>query len=152
RDKLVRTSLFEGFHAKVDRAPPEATEYLVATSAGEVGVDLDADHMVCDLSTLDSMIQRLGRVNRLGGREADVHVMQWARKEQEEGDQSELERRLAATKAALVSIPECDGGDDASPEALRALATRTDAFAAVPPIVPLTDILVDNWALTRVEE
>ena len=42
------------------RAEPDTTHYLVATSAGEVGVDLDADHLVCDLSTLDSMIQRLG--------------------------------------------------------------------------------------------
>ena len=33
-------------------------------SAGEVGLDLDADHMVCDLVTWERMVQRLGRVNR----------------------------------------------------------------------------------------
>ena len=40
--------------------------FLVATSAGEVGVDLDADHMVCDLVAWERMVQRLGRVNRRG--------------------------------------------------------------------------------------
>ena len=38
-----------------------AAVYLVTTAAGEVGVDLDADHAVMDLATLDSMIQRIGR-------------------------------------------------------------------------------------------
>jgi CRISPR-associated endonuclease/helicase Cas3 len=60
RDQLVETSpLFAGFRASANRARPEATEYLVATSAGEVGIDLDGDHLVCDLVTLDSMIQAL---------------------------------------------------------------------------------------------
>lgn len=40
--------------------------FLFATSAGEVGVDLDADHMVCDLVAWERMVQRLGRVNRRG--------------------------------------------------------------------------------------
>lgn len=50
--------------------------FLIATSAGEVGVDLDADHMVSDLVTWERMIQRLGRVNRRGGvdRVAEVIV------------------------------------------------------------------------------
>ena len=46
---------------------PVAPTFLVATSAGEVGVDLDADHMVCDLVAYERMVQRLGRVNRRGG-------------------------------------------------------------------------------------
>ncbi|HEX2100963.1 MAG TPA: type I-U CRISPR-associated helicase/endonuclease Cas3, partial [Candidatus Synoicihabitans sp.] len=47
-------------------APAEGTVYLVATSAGEVGVNLSADDLVCDLSTYESMAQRFGRVNRFG--------------------------------------------------------------------------------------
>jgi CRISPR-associated endonuclease/helicase Cas3 len=46
--------------------------FLFATSAGEVGVDLDADHMVCDLVSWERMVQRLGRVNRRG--EPEGHV------------------------------------------------------------------------------
>ena len=51
--------------------------FLVATSAGEVGVDLDADHMVCDLVAWDRMVQRSGRVNRRGGegRQAEIVVV-----------------------------------------------------------------------------
>jgi CRISPR-associated endonuclease/helicase Cas3 len=55
--------------AKVERACPA---FLFATSAGEVGVDLDADHMVCDLVAWERMVQRLGRVNRRG--EPESHV------------------------------------------------------------------------------
>jgi len=39
---------------------------LVATAAGEVGVDLDADRLVCDLVSWERMVQRFGRVNRRG--------------------------------------------------------------------------------------
>ncbi len=51
--------------------------FLVATSAGEVGVDLDADHMVCDLVAWERMVQRFGRVNRRGGegRQAEIVVL-----------------------------------------------------------------------------
>src|SRR5262249_10912349 len=58
--------VFGDFQARATRAPIDTSVFLVSTSAGEVGVNLDADHLVCDLSTLDSMIQRFGRVNRLG--------------------------------------------------------------------------------------
>ena len=174
RDILAETPLFRGFRSDPERPPSEATEYLVATSAGEVGVDLDADHMVCDLTTLDSMIQRLGRVNRLGGREAEISVVEWPQDkgkgkkkskaasdeagetdteggEKGDGD-SDLDKRIAATKAALAELPKRDGVHDASPESLRALADRADAFAPTPRTVQLTDILLDNWALTRVKD
>lgn len=54
-----------GFLAR-SPAPRQKPAFLFATSAGEVGVDLDADHMVCDLVAWERMIQRLGRVNRRG--------------------------------------------------------------------------------------
>ncbi len=40
-----------GFVEREDgtRAEPQGPTFLVATSAGEVGVDMNADHMVCDL-------------------------------------------------------------------------------------------------------
>jgi CRISPR-associated endonuclease/helicase Cas3 len=153
RDALAETALFKGFRSDPERQPPEATEYLVATSAGEVGVDLDADHLVCDLSTLDSMIQRLGRVNRLGGkdRQANVHVVEWPVKK-DEGDKGKLDQAIMETKTALASLPKRDDAHDASPESLRALADRTEAFAPSPRTVPLTDILLDNWSLTRVKD
>jgi hypothetical protein len=73
-----REALFEwlkshGFVGDVT-ASPDAPTFLVATSAGEVGVDLDADHMVCDLVEWERMVQRLGRVNRRGRKEAQIRV------------------------------------------------------------------------------
>jgi len=64
-----------GFLAKSNSKPDRPT-FLVATSAGEVGVDLDADHMVCDLVAWERMVQRLGRVNRLGkDRQAEINIV-----------------------------------------------------------------------------
>jgi CRISPR-associated endonuclease/helicase Cas3 len=63
RDELVDKGEFKRF---LKGAGPGETVYLVCTSAGEVGIDISAHHMVCDLSTFDSMAQRFGRVNRYG--------------------------------------------------------------------------------------
>ena len=49
--------------------------FLISTSAGEVGFNLNANHMVCDVAPLDSMIQHLGRVNRRGRGEAIVRLI-----------------------------------------------------------------------------
>lgn len=149
RDLLTDSPLFRGFRPAPSRSLPEATQYLAATSAGEVGVDLDADHLICDLATLDSMIQRLGRVNRLGDRQADVHVVVMpARKTADD----RLTDALEATREALTSLPLRGAHHDASPQVLRKLAHRTDAFARVPRCVPVTDIVLDNWSLTRLDD
>ncbi len=63
-----------GFLAGSENGPQHAT-FLFATSAGEVGVDLDADHMVCDLVEWERMVQRLGRVNRRGNGDGAVRVI-----------------------------------------------------------------------------
>lgn len=73
RDELVSTNpVFQRFLPEKDRAeniePATGTVYLVATSAGEVGVNISADDLICDLSTYESMAQRFGRVNRFGDR------------------------------------------------------------------------------------
>jgi CRISPR-associated helicase Cas3 len=67
RDELVANPVFKRFLAsQASRDMPIPTVYLVSTSAGEVGVDLDADAGLLDLVPLDAMVQRLGRVNRTG--------------------------------------------------------------------------------------
>jgi CRISPR-associated endonuclease/helicase Cas3 len=63
-----------GFLGGAGKAPENPT-FVFATSAGEVGVDLDADHMVSDLVTWERMIQRFGRVNRRGNGDAQVIVV-----------------------------------------------------------------------------
>lgn len=62
---------------------PKRVAFVFATSAAEVGVDLDADHMACDLVAWEPqvlvgwerMVQRLGRVNRRGDGDAKVIVV-----------------------------------------------------------------------------
>lgn len=69
RDALAKSPVLVAFRPDSNRAALAESVFLISTSAGEVGADWDADHLVCDLTTLDSMIQRVGRVNRLGGKD-----------------------------------------------------------------------------------
>ena len=78
RSALVAGAVWRRFAPKRDRTQALPAVYLVMTSAGEVGVDLDADHAVTDLGSLDSMIQRLGRVNRAGLGSATVTIVHTA--------------------------------------------------------------------------
>ncbi len=55
--------------------PQLGTVYLVCTSAGEVGVNISGDHLVCDLTPFDSMAQRFGRVNRFGIEDSRIDVV-----------------------------------------------------------------------------
>jgi CRISPR-associated endonuclease/helicase Cas3 len=93
-------------------APRDRPAFLVATAAGEVGVDLDADHMAGDVAAIERMIQRLGRVNRSGGdsgeRAAEIRLVAVAE-----------QKNLATLLAPLKALP--DG--DASPRAWRDLRT-----------------------------
>jgi CRISPR-associated endonuclease/helicase Cas3 len=77
RNDLVESPKFKVFlpRSEPDRRTHRPTHYLIATSCAEVGVNLDADHGVCDLSTLDSMIQRIGRINRFGITESTITVV-----------------------------------------------------------------------------
>ncbi len=74
RDSLSDWLKEHGFFGDAE-GPPEQPTFLIATSAGEVGVDLDADHMVCDLVAWERMVQRLGRVNRRGKGNACIAII-----------------------------------------------------------------------------
>src|SRR5205823_5700356 len=116
--------------------------YLVATSAGEVGIDLNADHLVCDLTPLDSMIQRLGRVNRRGEGEARVDVVAAL----DAKNESAFEYARRATLDLLKRLPRQDDAYDASPRALRELSRSPDAasaFSPKPRELELTDVHLD---------
>ncbi|MBL8205164.1 MAG: type I-U CRISPR-associated helicase/endonuclease Cas3 [Blastocatellia bacterium] len=168
RDQLVRDNLV--YQALLQsQVRVEQTVYLVSTSAGEVGIDLDADHIICDLTTLDSMIQRFGRVNRLGGkgRKARIEVItekkEETRKEEtkpeKQKEPSPMEFAVANTEPMLKKLSKFEdeeGGYNASPRAVQDLLRkltdeeRDKSFAPKPAIVPVTDILFDAWALTTI--
>ncbi len=155
--------------------------FVFATSAGEVGIDLDADHMVCDLVAWERMVQRLGRVNRRGeppDRVAVVHVIldqepddvervlgrpraDRTAKEMEIADRVERSR---AAKKLLERLPRTgDDCFDASPGALRDLKQRAtaqpelrsvlDAATTRAPLRPsLSRAVVDAWSMTSLKE
>ncbi len=140
----------------LDGTKPKSSVYLISTSAGEVGIDLDADHMVCDLTALDAMIQRLGRVNRRGGkdRHACVDVVGDAPAKDKP---SEFDNAIMATLGILKRWEgQQTGGIDVSPGSMRRLieelkpTEREAAFSPKPEAPPLTDILLDAWSLTSI--
>lgn len=158
RDRLVNEPSFRRFLPDADtsdEASAAGAVYLICTSAGEVGVNLSADHAICDLSTFDSMAQRLGRVNRFGLREdtrVDVVHPEFV-DGKGSAEPEEVERRRRKTLDLLRQLPACGcGGLDASPRALEELdaKSREDAFAPEPSIPPATDVLFDAWSMTSV--
>lgn len=159
RDRLVKEdAIFQRFlpGAKSDGS----AVYLVCTSAGEVGVNISADHLICDLSPFDSMVQRFGRVNRFGNRDdTEIHIFYPEGFDQEEKSdasqqaakkQKEAAERDKRRKATLELLRKLDG--NGSPCALGALDSQEclAAFTPEPIILPATDILFDSWALTTI--
>ena len=160
RDELVETDHFKRF---LKDASSGETVYLVCTSAGEVGIDLSADHMVCDLSTFESMAQRLGRVNRYGDGDARIDVV-YPAKFDEKDKLSPARKNTLKLFQQLPQLPQSEEQSgvtryDASPKALGELRVRTDlpckiddAFSPEPTMLDVTDILFDAWAMTTIRD
>lgn len=158
RDRLAECDeVFARFQQPSDRTegltPTEGTVYLVATSAGEVGVNITADHMVCDLTPIDSMAQRLGRVNRFGDVDAWVDVVVLAK-----FDGERLGQARQRTLDLLKQLP-AHGHQQyrASPSTLGGLyrdkPKEVEAASTPKPDERIaTDILFDAWALTTIRD
>ena len=171
RDLLKSTNaVFARFDPKSD-VPREGvrkgTVYLVCTSAGEVGIDISADHMVCDLTPFDSMAQRFGRVNRFGGGDARIDIVNVLQEsavsdgsmKKKSSTKNDFDVARERTRTLLQKLPlqtrtEGDMRLDASPSALGQLPAgeRRDAFTPAPLILPVTEILFDAWSLTSIRE
>jgi CRISPR-associated endonuclease/helicase Cas3 len=162
RDRLVTKPIFQRFLPLSNRSefvvPTTGTAYLVCTSAGEVGVNISADHMVCDLSTFESMTQRFGRVNRFGDRDDTridvVHPKAFGKrgKSGAASAMDEIDVCRSKTLELLKEIVALNG--DVSPKSLGQLDPNAylAAFAPAPTILPATDILFDCWALTTIRD
>lgn len=166
--------LLQSHDADGQRITPSRTTWLVATSAGEVGADFDADHLVCDLAPMDAMIQRLGRVNRRGGQDriarCDVVLDRPEKRSDKDGkekDLSKLDQARLATTDLLEQLPSIrqeaqsiDVGHsprDASPAALRDLVRDhreeyARASSPEPGQVTPHDVVLDAWALTSIHD
>lgn len=178
RGKAAKWLADHGFLAGSKEVPQHPT-FLFATSAGEVGVDLDADHMVCDLVEWERMVQRLGRVNRRGDGSAEVHVLlrtslmeqhlkllQKSPSSRTKNDQEKVAAALSQLERfqrPLMELPHQEGGHNASPAAIRALTLRAKADGQLQALVEaamserplrpaLTRPVVDAWSMTSLEK
>ncbi|AHE99849.1 type I-G CRISPR-associated helicase/endonuclease Cas3g [Thioalkalivibrio paradoxus] len=132
RERLTRTELWRRFaqpRPEDDSLPPV---WLIATAAAEVGVDLDADHLVMDLVPLDSLIQRLGRVNRSGRSSlATVHLVYSPEDIQPKASKKEgWEQATVRAQAATLEI--LRRHSNLNPMALLALSPELRAQASLP--------------------
>lgn len=148
-----------GFLAGTD-TPRRRPAFLFSTSAGEVGVDLDADHMVCDLVPWERMVQRLGRVNRRGQGDACVQVV--VEPLPDKAEPADLARRQSLL-ALVHRLPVLHASaHDASPGALRQLqrtgrqdgdlALLIDQASTPAPLHPALDRpTLDAWSMTSLQ-
>ena len=148
RSALVAGAVWRRFSPKRERMRALPAVVLVMTSAGEVGVDLDADHAVMDLALLESMIQRLGRVNRAGLGSATVTIVHAAR------DTGPVERpgkaagRLCAARRETLGVLRSLA--DLSPGTLRGVDQATLGRCTVSRVTNarLDPVVVEAYALT----
>jgi CRISPR-associated endonuclease/helicase Cas3 len=94
---------------------PERPTFVIATSAGEVGVDLDADHAVCDVVAWERMVQRFGRVNRRGDGDATIVIVPTIADEKAQAAVAKLEKWQAWARKVTEGAEELDA-DSAEPE------------------------------------
>lgn len=148
-----------------------ATVYLLCTSAGEVGVNISADHLICDTVPIERMIQRFGRVNRFGEGENDAHIDIFTAKpdqvssaqggneidasEVKTNSKSPLAQACTDTLSLLQRLTQReDGRFSASPSELAKLpVTELLAAFSPEPIIPaVNEVLFDAWALTSIHK
>jgi CRISPR-associated endonuclease/helicase Cas3 len=114
---------------------------MVATSAGEVGINLSADRLITDLDTADHLLQRFGRLNRFGETEGDAYVVYSQKKASKDRDDAP---RLEATLGYLRSLP------DISLKSLHDQPPPTEALSPTPHLAPLLPWHIDVWSMTSI--
>jgi CRISPR-associated endonuclease/helicase Cas3 len=163
RDKLVEKPVLKRFLDGDENPDVEESKrhvFLISTSAGEVGFDLNADHMLCDATTIDSLIQRLGRVNRRGWGDATVILVREPVKTKN-GKPVELKGLDLAIANTLELVKDINGAKPeniASPKNIASFKSGIwkDQYAGAcsPDLstVELTDVLLDAWSMTSITD
>lgn len=172
RKHLVDRSVFKRFSPKRHDNEPRQVHtlpaFLIATSAGEVGIGLDADHMVCDLVAWERMIQRFGRINRRDEPAKNalsvIIPVEIDRKKNRKGgpdDHDDTTASLALLKAFIKDAwpLNANGWRDASPAQLHRLksdsriASILAASETPEPLRPaLVPAVIDAWAMTSLDQ
>ena len=148
RDAVVESERYARLKSQRDRAAVwDAPLFLVATSCIEVGADIDCDHLGVESCAADSLVQRLGRVNRLGASRSDVSVKLV-------GDAAGTDpagRVFQRVQALVADGQELHGSPATFPARLRDGADDADVRALFDVRVPppaLTSAVLDDFAMT----
>ena len=139
RDELLLRPAMQPFLCR-DSAPSREPCWLLATSAGEVGVDLSCDRLITDLDSAEHMLQRFGRLNRFGETEGHAYVVYSPTKTLEE----RASPALKATIAYLKTLP------DVSPATLAEHPPPPESISPPPRFSTLEPWLVDAWSATSI--
>ena len=173
RDLLTEDPTYKSFLSKEKSDVNNDQCFLISTSAGEVGVDFDADHMLCDLTTFDSLIQRMGRVNRTGGRTSKITILYSNKTIKNKPASKEIVEVESLTKDGKPKKSKADKKKDPLQETkflLEALTKngtynassynlskikperKKDTFASNIMTQPLTVDIIDMWSMTSIYE
>jgi CRISPR-associated endonuclease/helicase Cas3 len=144
RDRLVESAVFKAF---ASHDLPAESFWLIATSAGEVGINISADRLITELDTLDHLLQRFGRLNRFGETTGTAYVLV--------SDADKKEKRKVAAMDFLRNLDPSDTDDpdnkesyNISPAALFGRELPMDACSEIPLQAELHDWLIDVWSQT----
>jgi CRISPR-associated endonuclease/helicase Cas3 len=142
RETIVRKVL-ELFSADIPASDERAV--LVATQTVEVGIDLDATALVTESAAWDSLVQRIGRVNRRGDRNsASILVVH-----DDDPKPPVYGPARLVTADFLRSLLTAGGGTlDVSPLALRRISPPSEALSPLPTAPLLLPTHLDAWART----
>ncbi len=157
RDQLVTKPVFHRFLQQGENISVEETVWLVATSAGEVGINISGFDLICDVSTFESMAQRFGRVNRFGDlTDSTVTVVhpQFFGKKNKQGEITQTDMEIACERTLNLLRQLQEKGHGVNPTELEKLSVseRAAAFSPLPKIRTATAIQFDSWALSSIRK
>jgi len=149
RAGLATGPLWQRFAPGQKWSADEPSVYLVSTAVGEAGADLSADHAVMDVSSLDSMMQRIGRVNRTGNGDATVTIV-YTESEAEPREKTPTTFRERLHAARQRTLEELRNLPDLSPESFQQIsgATLSACSVLLAPRARLDAAVVEAFALT----
>ncbi|HWF20831.1 MAG TPA: type I-U CRISPR-associated helicase/endonuclease Cas3 [Acidimicrobiales bacterium] len=144
--EALTARLLPRFGVDRDRDQAQRPSILVATQTVEVGANLDADGLVTESAPWDALVQRFGRLNRLGrvtGEKVEAVVVHDG-----EPDPVYGAPRLA-TWTWLAGLVDAGGGTlDVSPLACRDLDPPAGVAADRSPAPMVTTPILDAWVRT----
>jgi CRISPR-associated endonuclease/helicase Cas3 len=150
RDTVVESERYARFKSQRDRtAVFDAPVFLVATSCVEVGADIDCDHLGVESCAADSLIQRLGRVNRLGASTRNATVRLVGKEGTDPAGKVFMRVRALVTK--VTHGQEVHGSPATFPARLRDEPKDTHVRGLFDVRVPppaLTSAVLDDFAMT----